>query len=84
MAKAFALAYAVPVRRNRYQHERDLVDGAIALVGGGGAPRVSLVIQHGAVILRGAQAIATRRGVIVRAVRRPGHSGCDVVVEPIA
>lgn len=84
MANSSARALAGPARHNRFQHERDLVEAAIALVAGGGARRVSLLIQHGALILPGAQASAGRWGVIVRAVWRPDGAGCDLIVEPIA
>ena len=75
---------AAPTTRIRLQHERDLVEAAIALVAGGGARRVSLVVQHGPLILTAAQASAVRWGVIVRAAWRSGEGACDLIVEPIA
>ncbi len=66
------------------EHQRDLVDGAIAMVASGDARRVSLVLTHGAAILADAQASGRQWGVIVRGVWRGDGGGCDVVVEPIA
>lgn len=83
MASSTACRVAAPARRNRVEHELDLVEGAIALVAGGGARRVSLVVPHGALILPTARAIGRQWGVIVRAVWRPGGARCDIVVEPI-
>lgn len=84
MRNASAHPRPATARRNRYWHEIDLVEGAIALVGGGGAYRVSLAIQNGPLILDEARATALLRGVVLRASRHPGRAGCDVVVEPIA
>ena len=67
----------------RAEHQRDLVEGAIAIVASGDARRVSLVLSDGAAILAGAQASGRQWGVIVRASWRADGQGCDVVVEPI-
>lgn len=73
---------ATPARR-RLAHEASLVDGAIDLVAGGEARRVSLVLRSGATLLPDAQARGRAYGVIVRGLWRADGSGCDLVVEPI-
>jgi hypothetical protein len=74
---------AVTRRSQRVEHERDLVEGAIAMVSRGHARRISLVLSEGPTILAAAQASGRQWGVIVRAVWRSDGQRCDVVVEPI-
>jgi hypothetical protein len=83
MATSPAQPPAALLRPDDLDHDLDLVESAIALVAGGGADRVALVVRDGELILPLAQASGRRSGVVVRAVWRT-NGGCDIVVEPIA
>jgi hypothetical protein len=62
-----------------------LIDGAILLLAGGGATRVTLTgLRFAERILPAAQRAARARGVVVRALWRPDGAGCDIALEPVA
>lgn len=73
---------ALTVQQER-DHALDLVESAIALVAGGGARRVTLVIPQAQLVLSAAQASARQLGVVARADWGPGGS-CDIVISPVA
>jgi hypothetical protein len=62
-------------------HELALVRSAIALLGSGGARRVTLVgLHHAAELLPEVQPLAWSDGLLVRLFWRP--SGCDISIGP--
>lgn len=67
------------------EHEMALVREAIAMVGGGGAPRVVVAGLHfGEVLLVGAKGLAAEAGVRLVPLWMPDDAGADISVERIA
>ena len=82
--KGTAASAGATSEEDTVDYELELVRGAIAVVAGGGARRVTLVGMQGVDhLLPGAQALAQGRGVTVRPVRREAGVGWDVAVEPL-
>jgi hypothetical protein len=74
------------VKRELRQQERELrmAREAIALVAGGGSPRVVLAgIRYGEEILESARRLGLASGVRVNPLRQPQREAADLVVEPI-
>ena len=72
-------AYTAAIER-----ETQLVREAIALVAGGGSPRVVVAgIRYGATLLDAARRLALEAGVCVIPLWKDDHAGADIVVEPI-
>jgi hypothetical protein len=64
-------------------HERCLINAAIALVASGGAIRVTMTgLRFGERILPTAEISARKQGVVIRPLWRPGGTICDIAVEP--
>jgi hypothetical protein len=67
----------------RFSHELSLVGGAVRLVAGGGAPRVTVIgLRGGALLVTLALAMGAAAGVLVRARWWPTGEAVDIVVEP--
>jgi hypothetical protein len=65
--------------RRSIEREMDLVDGAIRMVGGGGAPAVTLIgLDFGPAVLTASTAAAQAAGVVLEALWLPDESGCDI------
>lgn len=68
--------------RRRIEYERDLVEGAIAMVAVGGSRRVTVAgIRFGEELLPEATSLGRGRGVVVRPLWSLGDGACDIVVE---
>jgi hypothetical protein len=69
--------------RGTLEHERSLINAAIALLVSGGADRVTLTgLRFADRLLPTAVASARLQGVVIRPLWRPGATTCDITVEP--
>jgi hypothetical protein len=69
--------------RGTLEHERCLINAAIALLASGGAIRVTITgLRFGERILPTAEISARKKGVVLRPLWRPGGTICDIAVEP--
>jgi hypothetical protein len=74
---------SAPVGRT-LDHEMKLVRDAIAMVAGGGAPRVVVAgLRFGETLLAPARSLATQAGVRVVPLWMPDDAGADIAVERI-
>jgi len=77
-------AFATRVGRT-LEHEMTIVREAIAMVAGGGAPRVTVAGLHfGEALLAIVASLATEAGVRVVPLWLPDDAGADIAVERIA
>ena len=84
MATTVVADSALPSNRPRLDHELDLVRGAIDLIVGGGASRVTLVGMTSAErLLPRAQSLSSEAGLAARAIWHPDGGGCDIAVERV-
>jgi hypothetical protein len=66
------------------EYEMNLVREAIAMVAGGGAPRVTVAgLRFGEALLTTARGLATEAGVRLVPLWMPDDAGADIAVEPI-
>lgn len=69
--------------RDTLEHERCLIQAAIALLASGDAARVTMTgMRFGERILPTAEISARKKGVVIRPLWRPGGTRCDLAVEP--
>ncbi len=73
--------FDVDLTRRSIERELELVNGAIRMVAGGGAPAVSLAgLDFGPAVLAGATGLAHDAGVVLEALWHADDSSCDIRV----